>query len=111
MSLAIEGRIRAIGVVGFTVPGTPAWLGRHPGFDDAIVDGGAGITTVTLDGSDTPGGQLCLFCTPIGAVGWVAASVAPTNARAVVINAFSAAGVAVDSCPFMVMAVEIPAQS
>lgn len=111
MSLRLETRIKAMGYVGFAVPGTPAWIGDHPGFAAAIADGGAGIFTVSLDGEESPGEALFAFVTAVGDAGVAVKAVAPTNTRDLIIHTNDYAGAAVDNVPVQILAIEMPAMA
>ena len=113
MSLEIESRIIATGVVAFVVPGTPAWAAapaRHPGFEAAIIDGGVGIYTVTLSG-DVPAGGAIARGSVVGAnPGFVQQAAAVPNTRALQILVCDDAGNPAD-LPFTITVEAMPFQA
>ena len=113
MSLAIGSRVKALGTVGFAVPGTPAWIGDHPGFDAVITDNGPGDFTVSLDSAESGGDLTILASSGITAGGFPAfVTVDPlAGTRSVRIRVFDDAGIALDNQRATLLAVQIPPQA
>lgn len=110
MPLETENRVFASGVV--LVPGgVPAWSGRHPGFNVAIVDGGVGLFTVTLSG-EVPAGGAIVRASVLGALGGFVQQITagPVNTRAIALAVLDDAGMAAD-LPFSITVETIPAQA